>query len=127
MRQIFRYVFLAIAAVFLAAIVIQTFFAGLMLFGQEGGRSLHENTGYILHLAGAVLFLIAPALARAGARTILLGVVLAAVTFGQPFLALASSSVVAALHAVNALVMFTLSLVLSRRALMLVRSERQTT
>ena len=127
MRKAFRYAFLTIAAVFLAAVVVQVFFAGLMLFGQEGGRELHTETGYILGTAGA-LFLFVPALARAGARNIALAIILAVATFGQPYLTFAreTSPAIAALHPVNALFIFTLSLVLTREALRLVRVERQT-
>ncbi|MGH2663511.1 MAG: hypothetical protein ACRDH8_12080 [Actinomycetota bacterium] len=126
MRRFFRYAFLSIAGVFLAAIVVQVYFAGPMLFGQEGGTELHETTGYILGTAGA-LFLIVPALARAGKPAIVLGVILAIVTYGQPFLTFGreTSPFIAALHPVNALLIFTLSVVLSRKALALVRSERR--
>ena len=126
MRRFFRYIFLSIAVLFLATIVVQVYFAGLMLFGQEGGRELHENTGYILGTAGA-LFLIVPALARAGRTPIVLGVILALVTYGQPFLTFTrdTSPVIAALHPVNALLIFTLSLVLARQAASLVRRDRQ--
>lgn len=124
MRKAFRYTFLAISAVFLAAVVVQVFFAGLMLFGQEGGRALHADTGWIIHSA-AYLFLVVPALARAGAGTIVIGIVLTAVTFVQPLLTMVDSPLVAALHPVTALIMFTLSVVLSWRALELVRAERQ--
>ena len=65
MRRIFRYVFLGSAWMFLAAIVAQVYFAGLMLFGQEGGLDLHEGSGYLLGTA-AVLFVALPARARAG-------------------------------------------------------------
>ena len=128
MRRFFRYALLVIAGIFLAAIVVQVFFAGLMLFGQEGGTGLHVNTGYILGTAGA-LFVVVPALARAGRTAIVLGIVLAVVTFFQGSLALArdTSPFIAALHPVNALLIFTLALVLSRRALALVRTERQAT
>jgi hypothetical protein len=126
MRRGFQYALLTVAAVFLVAIVVQVFFAGLMLFGQEGGAELHENTGYILGTAGA-LFLILPALARAGRTAVILGVVLAVVTYFQPFLTFAreDSPAIAALHPVNALLIFTLALVLTGRALSLVRGERQ--
>lgn len=38
MKRFFRYALLVFAWLFLAAIVAQVYFAGLMLFGQEGGR-----------------------------------------------------------------------------------------
>ncbi|MDQ4005900.1 MAG: hypothetical protein M3135_06320 [Actinomycetota bacterium] len=124
MRRFFRYAFLVIAAVFLTAIVVQVFFAGLMVFGHEGGRALHGNTGWIIHTA-AFLFLPLPALARAGARTIVLGIVLFAITFVQPLLTMVDSTLVEALHPVTALAMFTLSFVLTGRARELVRADRQ--
>jgi hypothetical protein len=113
------------ALLFLAAIVVQVFFAGLMLFGQEGGRDLHLATGYILGFVGFV-FLLIPALARAGRTTIIIGMVLAVITYFQPVLTFARDSAppIAALHPVNALLIFTLALLLTRRGLALVREER---
>jgi hypothetical protein len=124
-RRFFRYALLGFSWLFLAAIVVQVYFAGLMLFGEEGGRELHENTGYILGTAGG-LFLLLPALARAGATTIILGVVLTLVTFFQPNLTFArdTSPIIAALHPVNALLIVALSVVLILRARALVRIER---
>jgi hypothetical protein len=126
-RRISRYALLGFSWLFLAAMVVQVYFAGLMLFGQGGGRGLHEGTGYILGTAGA-LFLVLPAVARAGTTTVVLGVVLALITFFQPNLTFArdDSPFIAALHPVNALLIFTLSLVLVRRATALVREERGT-
>jgi hypothetical protein len=125
MRRFFRFTLLGFSWLFMAAIVVQVYFAGLMLFGQEGGSDLHVNTGYILGTAGA-LFLLLPALARAGGRTIVIGVVLAIVTFFQPNLALArdASPLIAALHPVSALLIVALSVVMIRRAGELVREER---
>jgi cytochrome b len=116
---------LGYAWLFLAAIVAQVYLAGLMLFGQEDGKDLHLGTGYLLAMAG-LLFLALPALARAGARTVILGVVLSVITFFQPTITFAreESPFVAALHPVNALLIFTISVVVVRRATQLVREER---
>jgi pheromone shutdown protein TraB len=123
-RRFFRYALLAISALFTVGIVVQVFFAGLMLFGQEGGADLHKNTGWILHTV-SYTFVLIPALARAGRNTIILGAVLAVVTFVQPLLPEARDTpLIAALHPVNALLIFTLAIVLTRRALILVREER---
>jgi hypothetical protein len=123
MRRFFRFALLGFSWLFLVAVVVQVYFAGLMLFGQEGGRGLHENTGYILGTAGG-LFLFLPALARAGASTIIMGVVLTLVTFFQPNLTFARDTpVIAALHPVNALLILTLAILLVRRATELVREN----
>jgi hypothetical protein len=123
-RRVFRYALLGFSWLFVVAVVVQIYFAGLMLFEQQGGRGFHENTGYIPGTAGG-LFLFLPALARAGATTIIMGVVLTLVTFFQPNLTFARDTpVIAALHPVNALLIFTLSVVLIRRATVLVRIER---
>jgi hypothetical protein len=125
MRRFFRFTLLGFSWLFVAAIVVQVYFAGLMLFGQEGGTDLHVDTGYILGTAG-VLFLLLPALARAGSSTIVIGLVLAVITFFQPNLALArdDSALIAALHPVNAVLITALSMVVIRRATGLVREER---
>jgi cytochrome b len=125
MKTFFRYMLLGYAWLFLAAIVVQVYFAGLMLFGQEGGKALHVGTGYTLSIAG-LLFLALPALGRAGARTVILGVVLAVITFFQPTITQAreESPVIAALHPVNALLIVALSVVMIVRATQLVREQR---
>lgn len=74
----------------------------------------------------AVLFAALPALARTGARTVVLGVVLALITFFQPNLTFSRDQLplVAAFHPVNAFAIFTLSVVMVRRATQLVRGQR---
>jgi hypothetical protein len=125
MRRFFRFALLGYSWLFVTAIVVQVYFAGLMLFGQEGGEGLHETTGYILGTAGA-LFLLLPALARAGVSAIVVGVVLALIAFFQPNLTFArdDSPFIAALHPVNALLIVGLSVWMVRRAALLVRGER---
>jgi hypothetical protein len=121
MRRFFRFALLGFSWLFLVAVVVQVYFAGLMLFGQESGSGLHENTGYILGTAGG-LFLFLPPLARAGATTIIMGVMLTLVTFFQPNLTFARDTpVIAALHPVNALLILALAILMVRRATELVR------
>lgn len=126
MRRFSRAVLLGFSWLFLAGIVVQVYFAGLMLFGREGGEGLHETTGYILGTAGA-LFLLLPALARAGSSAVIVGVVLALITFFQPNLTFAREDLplIAALHPVNALLIVGLLVWMLRRATDLVRQERR--
>jgi hypothetical protein len=126
MRRFFRFALLGYSWLSVAAIVVQVYFAGLMLFGQQGGEGLHETTGYILGTAGA-LFLMLPAPARAGIPAIIVGVVLALITFFQPNFTFArdDSPFIAALHPVNALLIVGLSAWMVRRATELVRAERE--
>lgn len=127
MRRIFGYVFLGFAWLFLVAVVAQVYVAGLMLFGQDGGKDLHVGVGYMLGTA-AVLFLALPGLARAGRTTVMLGIVLALITFFQPNLTFArdDSPFIAALHPVNALLIFALAVVMVRRATHLVSGSSRT-
>ena len=75
MRKTFRYIYVGFSFLVLVAIVLQVFFAGLMMFGGSGGRELHVNVGWTLHLAVAPMLFI-PALAGAGRRAVLLGIAL---------------------------------------------------
>lgn len=123
MVRAFRIAFAVVAWLFLAALVVQVFFAGLMLFGEPGGRGLHVDTGWILHTA-VILVPVAAGLARVGARAIWLTVALALVTVAQPYIALLRETpVVAALHPVNAILMTVLALIVARDALRLTRGE----
>lgn len=125
MRRFFRFVLLGYAWLFLGAIVVQVYFAGLMLWGQEEGHALHDETGWILAWATAP-FLALPGLARAGVTAVVVGVVLPLITYAQNLLpSLEDSPLIAALHPVNAVLMMVLSFVLIRRATDLVRQERE--
>lgn len=124
-ERLFRFVLLGYAWLFLAAVVVEVYFAGLMLFDQVGGHGLHEDTGWILAWSG-VFFLALPGLARAGYPTVVVGVVLALTTFAQPFLpSVDGSPLIAALHPVNAILMVVLPILLIRRGTVLVRQERE--
>ena len=97
----------------------------MMVFGVEGGRSLHVNVGWSIHSAN-FLWLAVPALARAGRTGVLLGLALFAAVFVQPLVPQLRESmpIVSALHPVIALLMFLLSFLVARHAQTLMRSER---
>ena len=115
-----RIVFMWLARAFLLGLVLQLLFIGFGVFPRHGDPSpfaLHRNWGFILGDIAVVLFLIALA-ARPGWRTVLLAFVVGVLTFlAQPLLVSArhKAPFVAALHPVNALLIFWLTLVLIRR------------
>jgi hypothetical protein len=113
MRPLMRQVHAWMAWAFVAAIVIQVFLAGLAIpqLGGNGSFATHRDFGYLIGLL-ALLLLIAAVLAGAGRRRIsqaagLLGlyVIQSTLPYMDPGLPAA-----AALHPVNALVMFGLGL-----------------
>jgi Family of unknown function (DUF6220) len=120
--QIARVTFAAVSWLFIALVALQVFFAGLGLFGATD-MALHRDFGYLVPLV-ALLVLIAALAARAGARTSWLAGGLLAITFIQTSLPYFRDGLpfVAALHPVNALLIFWLGLVIARRATALYRA-----
>jgi len=122
-----RIVFMWLERVFLLGLVLQLLFIGFGVFPRHGDPSpfaLHRNWGFILGDIAVLLFLIALA-ARPGWRTVVLAFVVGLLTFlAQPLLVSARNKapIVAALHPVNALLIFWLTLVLIRRTTALVSS-----
>lgn len=119
--QILRYTFAVAAALFVLAIAVQVFLAGMFLFA-DGSRETHVEFGYTIALAPLILVLLA-GVARVGWRLFGLTVGLLALTWLQASLpALGElASWVAALHPVNALFVFGLSVLVTRRAYALAR------
>jgi hypothetical protein len=122
-----RIVFMWLERAFLVGLVLQLFFIGFGVFPRNGDSNpfgWHKSWGFILGDIAVVLFLIALA-ARPGRRTVLLAFVVGLLTFlAQPLLVSArhKAPIVAALHPVNALLIFWLTLVLMRRASSLLSS-----
>lgn len=119
--QTWRYLFAAAAVLFLAGVIVQVYLIGAMLFAG-GSVENHRNLGYLLSLAPVIPLLLAwPA--RAGQRTVLLCAALLVAAFIQSILPGLRDSVswIAALHPVNALLVFWLSVLVARRAVALVR------
>jgi hypothetical protein len=109
-------IFAAAAVAYLVGIVIQVLLAGAAAFDVIDFAS-HSGLGWSLSSVPLILVLLAIA-ARAPLGTISLTVVLLLDAMLQPELALArdDAPVVAALHPVNAFVLFWLTLLVARRA-----------
>ncbi len=114
-----------VAWVFVGSVVVQVFLAGLAIpqLGGNGSFATHRDFGYLIGLL-TLIVLVAAIAARAGRRRIgqaagllVLYVVQSSLPYMDPGLPFA-----AALHPVNALVMFGLGVLYARR----VWSERTT-
>jgi hypothetical protein len=124
--QIWRYLFAAVAVLFVVCVVVQVFLAGVGLFGA-GDMAGHVDFGYLLSVVPLLPLLLAwPA--RAGGRTAALCAGLLVATQVQTFLPLLrdDAPLVAALHPVNALLVFGLGLMVARRGLALARMSSET-
>lgn len=120
MQRYWRYAFAGVAWLFLIVFVLLVFFAGIGLFG--GSMSLHIDIGWAIHLLPVPLLLLAwPA--RPGRTTVWLTVALLVAVAPQPFLPGLRADLpwVAALHPVNALLIFGLAVLVAHRSLALIR------
>jgi hypothetical protein len=121
--QTWRYLFAATAVLLLIGVVVQVYLAGLGLFSGAGFEN-HRDLGYTLSLAPIIPLLLAwPA--RAGQRTVLLCAALLVASFVQSLLPGLRDGVpwIAALHPLNAVVVFGLSAAVARRAVQLTRAD----
>ena len=117
MKSVFRQVHAAVAWLLVGSIVVQVWLAGAAIpqLGGTGSFENHRNVGYLIGLITLVLFLTALPTGL-GRRRILqslgifgLYIVQSSLPYMDPEL-----SAVAALHPVNAVVMFVVSLVYAR-------------
>lgn len=113
-----RLLYLVLAWLFLAGMVLQVFLIGLGLFGDPAYRGAHAVFGWLLHLAPLVVLLFA-ALSRAGRRHWQWALALALVVFLVPiFVSLRGTSpVLAALHPVSAVLAFAIAVVVAFNSL----------
>jgi hypothetical protein len=121
MRRYWRYAFAGVAWLFLVILVATVLMAGAGLFGASA-MSTHIDLGWALHLLPVPLLLLAwPA--RPGRTTVWLTVALLVAVAPQPFLPGLRADLpwIAALHPVNALVIFGLSALIAYRSIDLVR------
>jgi Family of unknown function (DUF6220) len=119
--RLWAIVFAAAAWLFLAGVILQVFLAGLGAF-KLAPWAAHGQLGWVLGIAPIVILLFAIA-ANAERRTVWLAVALALATAIQPELATArhTDPVLAALHPVNALLVFWLAWLVARRSLLHLR------
>ena len=116
--------FAVVAWLFVAAIVVQVFLAGVGLFVQGLDTfSYHRALGWLLHLGPLVVVLFAWG-AHPGRTTMWLSGLLILLVGIQPFLPAMRDDApfVAALHPVNALAIFAVGLVIALRATSLAQS-----
>ena len=106
-------------AVFLVGVVVQLFLAGLSVFGETDWDA-HSQGGYTMVVLG-LLIALAGLVGWIGATDIGLSVLLGVLALVQLVLANVDEDVVAALHPVNALVLFLLAHHLFRRSRTLAR------
>lgn len=117
MRSIARNVFVVVAWLFVAALIVQVFLAGLGVFDSPASFATHRDVGYALSLFPIIL-LVAALVGGLGRRL----AVLAAVVFGlfilqSVFVVMRDTApAVAALHPVNGFLILLLALVIARDA-----------
>lgn len=105
------------AWLFVAAIIVQVFLAGAAI-AQLGGSndfSTHRDFGYTIVGLAALAVVVTAVVARAGRQSILISVGLLVLYIVQTILPNVTG-VVAALHPVNAMVLFALAAWYARRA-----------
>lgn len=106
-----------LAWLFVVAVLVQVFLAGLAIFGATDGFGLHIEFGYSvigLLALGVLLTAVAAGLPRREIGLSLLLLVLYVVQTALPA-ARVSAPVLAALHPVNAIVLFVLGTIIARR------------
>ena len=122
MKRRFRTAHLVVASLVLAGIVVQPFLIGLALFGAVHNADLHTIVGYSLFEFGVPVLLVTALLARLPKRELLLTLLLMVDIFLQIlFVNLRdTSSVLAALHPLNAfaLLLVAIAVVQGDRALL---------
>lgn len=100
---------------FLASVGLQVYAAGLALFGVTSFMP-HAMFGYLM-IIGAVILVVLTALARLPRRALVCAALILALALLQPVLVLvlrSTTPAVAALHPMNALLMLTLAMLITR-------------
>ena len=123
MKRGFRIAHFVVASLVLAGIVAQPFLIGLFLFGAVHNSDLHAVVGYSLLEFGLPLLLITALLARLPKNDMLLTLFLMVDIFLQVLLVSLrdTSSVLAALHPLNAFALLLIAITVVRHDRALLR------
>ena len=116
LKRGFRIAHMVVAILVLAGIVVQPFLIGLWLFGAVGSSDLHTIVGYSVFEFGIPALLITALLARLPKNEMLLTLLLMVDIFLQIlFVGLRdTSSVIAALHPLNAFALLLIAITVVR-------------
>jgi uncharacterized protein DUF6220 len=117
MRSVARTIHLIVACLFVAALFVQVFLAGLGVFSPTAGFTTHAGVGYSLSLLPIVLVVVG-LLGGLGRRLALLAVLEFALFILQSvFVAMRTSAPeIAALHPVNGFVILLIALLIARES-----------
>jgi hypothetical protein len=123
MKRGFRIAHLVVASLVLAGIAVQPFLIGLFLFGAVHNSDLHTGVGYSLFEFGIPLLLISGLLARLPRNEMLFTLFLMVDIFLQILLVNLrdTSSVLAALHPLNAFALLLIAMTVVKRDRALLR------
>jgi hypothetical protein len=117
MRSIARTIYVVVAWLFVAGLLVQVFLAGLGVFDSPTSFATHRDVGYTLSLFPIVL-LVVGLLGGLGRRPAILAIVVFGLFMLQSvFVAMRDSApTVAALHPVNGFVILSLAVLMARDA-----------
>lgn len=110
-----RFVYAVLAAVYLLCVILQVFFAGLGVFVNPDDLQLHRTFANYFEFVSIVMFLLSFA-GRIRGSMRWLTLVLFALTALQHMTLQVFTGILPALHTVNALVLFWISLHLTKRS-----------
>ena len=128
-----RKILMGLAWIYVLLVILQFFFAGLMILGFDTAdefddyRSMHEGLGYsALHLT-PILFIIAAAVGRVPRNLLILTVVFAVIAFLQPiWVSEFRGEFLGALHVLGAAIILAMAHEIAQMATRLVRGGSPT-
>ena len=115
MRSIARNLHLGLAVLFVAALVVQVFLAGIGVFDRAGSFATHRDVGYMLSLIPIVLAVLALLGGLDRRLALLAGIQFLLFILQSVFvLQRESNPMIAALHPVNGFLILLLAIVIAR-------------